>query len=36
MRAPPDDDDFRPGSEDDSEEDTAPGTLPERSESAYY
>lgn len=36
MRAPPEDEDFRPDSEDDSEEETAPGAFPERSESAYY
>lgn len=36
MRAPPENDDFRADSEEDSDEDTTPGTYPERSESAYY
>ncbi|PYI09669.1 hypothetical protein BO78DRAFT_32046 [Aspergillus sclerotiicarbonarius CBS 121057] len=42
MRAPPAEDEFGPGSEDDSDEEASvarvftPGTVPERSESAYY
>ena len=43
MRAPPAEDEFGPGSEDDSDEEPGsvarvftPGTVPERSESAYY
>lgn len=39
MRTPPDEEDFRPGSDvEDSEDEiaVAPGAFPERSESAYY